>query len=154
MDLPSMGIVWLTIAALLGLAELIVPGVFLVFIAIAAGITGIVTLALPSLPLVGQLFLLGFWSVLSVVFVRRWYLNSPIESADPMLNDRGARVVGEIVTVTEPIDQGRGRVRLGDSEWLATGPDLGLGMRARVVSMDATAVRVEPLPPSLTSDAA
>src|SRR3954451_22173987 len=35
---------WLGAAALLAIAELIVPGVFLIFIAVAAALTGLVTL--------------------------------------------------------------------------------------------------------------
>ncbi len=146
MAFHNLFLLWLGLAVLLGLAELAVPGVYLIFVAVAAAITGLVTLAMPGLPLAGQLVLLAFWSVVTVIFVRRWYDDNPAETTDPLLNERGARLVGEIVTVTEPIDHGRGRVRLGDGEWLALGPDMPRGSTARVVGVEATSVLVEPLP--------
>ena len=43
---------WLVFAALLGIGEVLIPGVFLIWIAIAAAITGLAALALPiGLPL-------------------------------------------------------------------------------------------------------
>lgn len=145
----GMFVVWMVLAVMLGLAELAVPGVYLVFVAAAAAITGLATLALPGLPVAAQIVMLAFWSAVTILLVRRWYDDYPVATADPLLNDRAARMMGETVTVCAAIAGGRGRVRLGDSEWLASGPDMPAGSHARVVGMEATALRVEPLPPPL-----
>jgi membrane protein implicated in regulation of membrane protease activity len=74
---------------------------------------------------------------------RRWYAANPVDSQDPLLNDRTARLVGEIVTVVEPIDNGRGRVKVGDSVWSCRGPDAPVGSRVRITGADASVLQVE-----------
>lgn len=137
---------WLVFAALLGIAEVLMPGVFLIWIAIAAAITGLVALALPiTLPF--QLLLFAALSLLAVWAGRRWYVDNPVPSSDPLLNDRSARLIGQSVTVVDPIIAGEGRVKIGDSVWSATGPDTPAGTRMRVVGVDGTIIRVENLIP-------
>ncbi|BBC98800.1 MULTISPECIES: NfeD family protein [Sphingobium] len=137
---------WLVFAALLGIAEVLMPGVFLIWIAIAAAITGLVALALPiTLPF--QLLLFAALSLLAVWAGRRWYVDNPVPSSDPLLNDRSARLIGQSVTVVDAIIAGEGRVKIGDSVWSATGPDTPAGTRMRVVGVDGTIIRVENLIP-------
>ena len=135
---------WLAIGLLLAAAEMAVPGVFLIWMAGAAIITGVVTWFVPiGLPVQVVLF-----AVLAIVFVfagKRWLRRNPIKAADPKMNDRGARLVGEIVVVTHAIDGGMGRVRQGDGEWLARGPDAEPGTRMRVSGHDGAVLLVEHL---------
>jgi inner membrane protein len=138
-------LLWLAVAVVLGIAELLVPGVFLIFLAIAAAVVSVALLALPDLPLVAQLGAFAVWSVVTVLIGRRWYVDYPVETSDPLLNDRAARMAGEIVTVSVPIVAGSGRVRVGDSEWPASGPDTEAGTRMRVVKVMGGIVSVEPL---------
>ena len=88
---------------LLGIAELLVPGVFLIFLAIAAGVTALTTWALPDLPIGMQLADFAVWSVVCVMIGRRWYRDFPVESDAPVLNEPAKRLRGQIVTVTTPI---------------------------------------------------
>lgn len=141
----SPGLIWLVAALLLGGAELIVPGVFLVFLAFAAAVVALFLLLIPDLPLWGQFLGFSAWSVIAVLVGRRWYVDNPVATSDPLLNDRVARLLGEVVSVTQAIDGGRGRVRVGDGEWLATGPDAPTGARVRVTGVRDTALVVEPL---------
>jgi len=134
---------WLSAAALLAIAELAVPGVFLIFVAAASMITAVVVWLIPTLPLVAQAGLVSVLSAVAVAVGRRLYRAHPVATSDPLLNDRAARLLGEIVTVEEPIAGGRGRVRVGDGVWLAEGPDLPAGQRARVVGVYDGVLRVE-----------
>ncbi len=138
------GYPWLLLAVALGVAELAVPGVFLVFVALAAGITGLLALLFPALTLPAELAVFGAWSVVTVLVGRRWYADYPVESADPLLNDRGARLIGQAVVVIVAIEHGSGRVRVGDSEWIAYGPDLPVGSRVRIVGVSGAVVQVVP----------
>nr|WP_221364329.1 NfeD family protein [Sphingomonas jinjuensis] len=122
-------------ALVLGILELLVPGVFLVFLAIAAAITGVATLALADLPVAGQLASFALWSVVAVLVGRRWYRDFPV-AGDARLNDRTARLLGETVIVETAIEGGRGRVRVGDGSWPARGPDMAVGALADVVAVD------------------
>jgi membrane protein implicated in regulation of membrane protease activity len=66
-------------------------------------------------------------------------------SADPMLNDRAARLVGRTVVVTQAIVNGEGRVRVGDSVWSCRGPDCAEASRVRIVGADGSCLKVEPV---------
>ncbi|WP_184114219.1 NfeD family protein [Sphingomonas abaci] len=139
------GPAWLAAALVLGIAELLVPGIFLIFLAIAAAITALASYVLPDLPPVAQVAAFAMWSVVAVLIGRRWYRDYPVES-DARLNDRAARLIGEIVVVDTELRQGRGRVRIGDGSWPATGPDLPQGAAARIVAVEGGIVAVEALP--------
>lgn len=143
--LATPGLAWLIFAALLALTELMVPGIFLVFVAAGAAVTGVVTLIIPGFAPIFQVAIFIVATSAAVGLGRRWYLQNPVPSADPLLNDRVARLIGEIVTVVEPIAAGKGKVRVGDSEWLACGPDLPLGTRVRITGAVGTALSVEPV---------
>jgi membrane protein implicated in regulation of membrane protease activity len=78
-----------------------------------------------------------------VYSARKTYRATPNTSADPMLNDRAARMIGQVVTVTEPVSDVGGRVRVGDSEWPARGPALATGATARIVLVENGIVRIE-----------
>jgi inner membrane protein len=134
-------LVWLSFGVLLCIAEMIVPGVFLMWLGIAALITGAAVFLLPLATGV-QLGLFAVLAIASVFVGRRWTAGKEIASDDPMLNDRLARLVGEPVVVEDAIVGGRGRVRVGDSVWPATGADAPVGTRLRVTGAEGGVLRV------------
>jgi len=136
---------WLIAALVLGIAELAAPGIFFVFLAIAAAVTGIALLALPELPIAVQLASFAVWSTVTVLIGRRWYRDYPVAGADPMLNDRSARMVGQIVIVETAIVEGRGRVLVGDGSWPARGDDAAAGTRVRITRVADGAADVTPV---------
>ncbi len=133
---------WILVGVLLGAAEIIVPGFFLIWFAVAAIVTGILAFLLPISGAV-QIAVFAVLAVATVYFGRRWFASNPIISSDPNLNDRGARLTGEIVTVVEAIDHGTGRVKVGDSVWSARGADAGVGDKVRVTGADGAVLLVE-----------
>ena len=136
------GYLWLIGAVILGGLELLLPGVFLIWIAVAAALTGIATLLL-AIPVIGQLVLFSLLAVAAVYSARQSYRKIGNTSTDPMLNDRGARLTGEIVTVIEAIQNGHGRVKVGDGAWPARGADAAVGDRVRVTGSDGAVLLVE-----------
>ncbi len=135
---------WLTAGVLLAAAEVLAPGFFLIWLSTAAIITGLLAWVLP-IPVVLQTGIFAILSIALVYSVRKWVQNNPIESSDPKLNDRGARLVGEILTVVEKIENGRGRVTVGDSVWSAQGSDAPAGSQVRVTGSDGAILIVEPV---------
>ena len=135
---------WLALGLLLAAAEMAVPGVFLIWLAGAAIITGLLTWVVP-IGIELQVVVFCALSIVAVYSGRRYLRSNPIEPVDPMMNDRGAQAVGETVMVTHAIDGGQGRVKLGDSEWLAKGPDAAPGTRMRVCSHQGSVLVVEHL---------
>lgn len=135
--------VWLALGLLLAVAEILIPGVFLLWMAGAAIITGIAAWFLPiGVPL--QVVLFAVLAIAAVFIGRAWLRANPVVDADPKMNSRGARMVGEVVQVTTAIEHGRGRVRLGDGEWIAQGADASVGSYVRITGSDGTVLLVEP----------
>ncbi|MEO8722598.1 MAG: NfeD family protein [Sphingobium sp.] len=134
---------WLVLGLVLGVAEILVPGIFLIWVATAAAITGVITYFLP-IPLPLQVAIFAALCVAATYAGRRWYANNPVASQDPKLNDRTARLIGQLVTVSEAVQGGQGRVKVGDSAWLCKGPDAPVGAHVRVVGADGSVLIVEP----------
>jgi membrane protein implicated in regulation of membrane protease activity len=135
---------WLSVGVALGVIEMLAPGFFLMWLGVAAIIVGLLAWALPiSIPL--QVALFAVISVLTVYAGKRFLKDNPIQSEDPALNDRGARLTGEVVTVIEAIADGRGRVKVGDSEWNVRGADAPAGAKVRVTGAEGAVLKVEPV---------
>lgn len=143
MDVVAPPLAWLIAATVLALAELVSPGVFLIFLGIGAAVTAAMTAAIPDLPIAAQLGAFGVWSGVAVAIGRRWYADYPVGSDDMLLNDRGARMIGQVVTVEAAIDEGHGRVRVGDSVWAARGPDAAVGERVEIVAIEGAVLVVK-----------
>ena len=141
--------VWLTLGLVLAGLEMLVPGVYLIWLALAAIVTGLLTLTLDlSLPV--QVVDFVFLSLIIAFSAKRFLRDRPIESSDPLMNRRGARMVGETALVVQAIEHGSGRVKLGDSEWIARGPNIAVGERVRISGSEGAILLVEPL--TLLSD--
>ena len=135
---------WIILGLVLAALEMLVPGVYLIWLAMAALATGlIVFVSDPGVTL--QIVSFVFLSLIFAFSARRWLRDSPIESSDPLMNRRGMRAVGEVALVTQAIEHGSGRVKLGDSEWIAKGPDVAAGERVRIIGADGAKLQVEPL---------
>lgn len=135
---------WAALGLTLAGLEMLVPGVYLFWLALAALATAVLTFAVdPGVPL--QVVNFIFLSLIFVFAARRILRDQPIVSSDPLLNNRMARLVGQTGTVAAAIEHGEGRVRHGDSEWPARGPELAAGARVRIAGFDGGTLIVEPL---------
>ena len=143
LDNVEPGWLWMIAGVVLLIAEVLAPGVFLVFIGAAALATGAFTL-LFDLGIAAQLTLFALYAIVAVMIGRRMYANAATDSSDPLLNDRSARLVGKSVTVIEAVDEHAGRVRVGDSEWSARGGPGRPGERVRITGVDGNCLLVEP----------
>ena len=141
-------ILWGVFAVILAAGEIVAPGVFLIWLGLAAALTAVLTLVLP-LGEPFQLLAFAIFTALSVSGGRMWYLANPVEPDDPLLNDRAARLIGRELLVIEPINHGVGRVQVDDGSWTATGPNVDAGAYVVVTGIKGTALIVEPLPPQL-----
>lgn len=139
---------WMILGAVLLSLEVLSPGVYLLWLGIAAILTGTLSL---------QLWGAAFWSwqaqvlvflvlsLVTVMAVRRLFPATGAGDTDqPLLNQRDRQLVGRTAMLAEPIAEGRGRVRLEDTLWRVTGPDLPAGSRVRVVAAENGELKVEP----------
>ena len=140
---------WWILGIVLLIGEIAAPGVFFLWVAIASGITGIVVWLAPAMSPEWQGLLFAVLAVVSTVIGRRWFRDLGDEGRPGVtLNTGGGRHVGRIVPVTQAIRMGKGRVRLGDTEWLAEGPDAPEGAEVRIVGADGPVLVVEPVAPA------
>jgi membrane protein implicated in regulation of membrane protease activity len=144
------GWLWMIGGVLLLIAEIVAPGFFLIFVGAAAVATGLFTL-LFGFGLALQLVLFVIYLIVALLIGRKAYANAAVESSDPLLNDRAARLVGKVVTAVTVVDDHEGRVRVGDSEWSARGGPAQPGERVRITGVDGNCLTVEAeraLPPA------
>jgi membrane protein implicated in regulation of membrane protease activity len=133
---------WLSLGLILGVAEMVAPGFFLMWLGLAALTVGVLDYFLP-ITFAYQVAMFAILSVLAVFAGKKFLQQNPIESDDPKLNDRGARLTGEVVTVVEAISNGHGRVKVGDSVWSARGTNASEGSQVRVTGADGAVLLVE-----------
>ena len=136
---------WLTLGVVLAAAEMLIPGVYLLWLGVAAIVTGIIALVADPSPAM-QVIDFVFLSLIAAFSARRFLAETPIHGADPLMNRRGARMVGQTAVVAQAIEHGSGRVKYGDGEWLARGPEVPVGRRVRIVGCEGAVLLVEPLP--------
>jgi membrane protein implicated in regulation of membrane protease activity len=133
---------WMIGGVVLLIAEILAPGVFMLWIGIAALVTGAFALLFP-IGIAGQLGLFALYSVLAVLVGRRVYGVQGIESTNPLLNKRAEQLIGKRVTVVQAVDEDEGRVRVGDSEWSARGGPAEPGQRVRITGVEGNCLIVE-----------
>lgn len=134
---------WLVLAVLLAILEIFSPGVFMLWIGIGAGITGLLLLAMPDMSWQWQLVVFAVLSIVAMVGARMFLTRHPIESDEPMLNRRGEQYVGRVFTLEQPMVNGEGRIRVDDSTWKIRGADCPAGTQVRVSGVDGVVLLVE-----------
>jgi membrane protein implicated in regulation of membrane protease activity len=134
---------WWVAAAILAALEIFAPGTMLLWLGLAAGLVGVIVLALPDLDWRLQFLAFAILAVLAVIAYRAWQRRNPTVTDQPQLNRRGEQYVGRVSSLAEAIVNGSGRVRIEDTLWLAEGEDMPAGTRVRVIGAEGTRLRVE-----------
>ncbi|MDR7035451.1 membrane protein implicated in regulation of membrane protease activity [Methylobacterium sp. BE186] len=127
---------WILAGLLLMGTELALPGVFLVWLGLAALLTGLLA-ALVTLPWQAQLLVFAGLAVVSVALASR-LTKRPISGLNRA--DRG--LIGREGMLTTDIVGGTGTICFDDTLWRITGPDLPAGSRVRVTGMTGTMLTV------------
>jgi membrane protein implicated in regulation of membrane protease activity len=133
---------WFILAVLLFILETVIPGVHFLWFGLAAIVVGALAMAI-GFTWPWQVVAFGIISVLTVFWVRRFYRAEAAQSDLPDLNIRGQQYVGRSLVVEQAIQNGRGKVRVGDTLWAAEGPDVPAGSRVTVTGSRGTVLVVE-----------
>lgn len=134
---------WVVIGLLLIGGELLAPGVFLIWLGLAALVTGLVV-AVTGMGWQGAALVFAALSVASVIggrAVTRRKADEPDVAQG--LNDRGRQLIGKVFMLEASMIGGEGRIRVGDSSWRITGPELLAGVEVRVVRVEGATLVVE-----------
>jgi len=132
---------WFIAGGLLLALEALAPGVFMLWLGLAAMLVGALSLIL-DWGWQAQFIAFAFFSVAMIPLYHRLSLGGA-RTDQPFLNRRADALVGRVFTLERPIVDGAGTVRVDDSVWRVKGPDVPAGRRIRVVSIDGAALNVE-----------
>ncbi len=131
---------WLIASLVLVGLELMVPGVFLFWLGLAAFIVGALSFFIDWS---WQSQILTF-AVLAIAAVPLWRLvqRKTAPADNTFLNRRAEALVGRVFTLERPIVDGVGTVRVDDTVWRVKGPDAPAGSHVKVVQADGANLTV------------
>lgn len=135
---------WWTAGLLLLIAEIFVAGFYLLWFGVSAFLIGLLLWFQPALTWYWQLTLFSLFALVGILLVIPWLRRIQDRSSDqPNLNRRAAQYIGQSCILETPITNGTGKVRLGDSLWLVSGPDCPGGLRVRVIGAQGSVLQVQ-----------
>jgi membrane protein implicated in regulation of membrane protease activity len=134
---------WIIAGMLLMLVELLMPGLFFIWLGLAALVTGLVVAAV-GLGW-GQSAIL--FAVLAIAAVFAGVAVTRRQNGDPdaatRLNSLSRDLIGKSVRLDHAIVNGEGRVRIGDTVWRVLGDDAPRGQTVTIVRLEGTALVVK-----------
>lgn len=137
----SMAVIWLIIAVSCGLIEAGTIAIVSVWFVIGAVVSFFMALIFPESILL-QIFVFILFSILSLVFIR------PVAKKYVDKYTRGGNINSKVdktgVVVQEIKKDEKGRVKIGDVEWLAvSNEDISEGTKVRITNVDGNTLCVE-----------
>jgi len=135
---------WMIAAAVLFVLELVAPGIFFIWFGAAAAVTGLIVFRY-DITWQWQLIWFCGLSLAAVLLANKYIRKHPLESEQPLLNQRAAQLIGQNFDLVDAIENGRGSIHSGDTIWRVEGPELPKGTRIKVVGVDGSVLKVEPV---------
>lgn len=126
---------WWIIGAILLLFELLLPGVFFMWLGFAALVIGVIDI-FADLSWQTEVAIFAVLSVLSLIFLRPHFKERLGRSTNPNLNQRMYDYVGKSYVLDQAIVNGAGKVRIDDTLWVVTGVDRPRGEWVKVTGVD------------------
>jgi membrane protein implicated in regulation of membrane protease activity len=141
--LASLGVWdWFIAGAVLLVLEVLAPGVFMLWLGLAALLVGVISLFV-DWTWQAQFIAFAVFSFAAIPLWRRLATRDGATTDQPFLNRRAEALVGRIFTLEKPIVDGSGTMRVDDTVWRITGADVPAGSRVKVTRVDGTALHVE-----------
>jgi membrane protein implicated in regulation of membrane protease activity len=141
--LASLGVWdWFIAGGLLLVLEVLAPGVFMLWLGLAALLVGVISLFV-DWTWQAQFIAFAVFSFAAIPLWRRLATRGGETTDQPFLNRRTEAFVGRIFTLEKPIVDGSGTMRIDDTVWRITGADIPAGSRVKVMRVDGAALHVE-----------
>jgi inner membrane protein len=126
---------WFIAAGLLLIGELLSPGVFLMWLAAAAALTGVAD-AVFGLGWTTEVVVFAVFALVLVFASWRHVTQGwQPESDQPHLNQRHHAYVGRVLVLEQAIVNGSGKVQVEGAVWDVDGPDAPAGARVKITGV-------------------
>ena len=137
---------WMSFGVILMLLELFIPGTFMVWFGFGAVLTAVLVALFNPLTAGMQVLIFTLMSVISVtfgIFVYAKIFGKNKEKAGS-LKTGAKRFIGQTFVVSEAIKNGKGKVNIGDTVWLAKADeDIEAGTKVLVKDVNGTVLFVD-----------
>ena len=135
---------WLVLAAILGVLEILVPGAVLIWFALSAACMAGLLFLLPDLAEGWQVLIFAGLGAAWLAAAMIWRRRRAGDEADAPVNIGAARLIGQRGVLETDLRNGRGEMRLGDTVWPVSGPDLPAGSNVVVEAAEGALLIVRP----------
>ena len=141
---PGLGLYfWWIIAGLLLIAEMLMPGFFMIWFAAAAVVTALLNIIYPQ-GWIGEVGIFAVLAALAVAVSWRFVTASwAVRTDQPHLNQRHEGLIGKTYPLMVPIVNGRGKLEAGGTVWDVEGLDLPQGTVVKVTGTDGLRLKVK-----------
>lgn len=133
---------WLIVGVALMAVETFAPGVFMLWLGLAALIVGVLSFGI-AWSWQAQVIAFAALSIAMVPLWRHFARRHEKLTDSPFLNRRAEGFVGRVFTLEKPIVDGVGTVRVDDTIWRVAGPDAPSASRVKVTRADGASLTVE-----------
>lgn len=137
--------IWFGIAIFFVILEIILGSFSFIWLALSAVVVSAVLWVWQGIAWHVQFFLFSVLSCMSLIFWHKYLKQYSSKSSPIILNKKIEQYRGKQYVLIEPISNGMGKIKIGDSVWQVTGPDLPLGRKVIVKGMMGTYLEVLPV---------
>ncbi len=134
---------WWSVGVVLLAGEMVIPGVYLMWIGLAGAATGVFAWLFPEWGFAGHGLIFAVLGAASIYLGNEYFYKRRQEEPEEHVNTRGHSHIGKTYRLATAIKDGRGKVHVRDSEWLAEGPDLPKGAKVKVKAVEGITLVVE-----------
>lgn len=139
---------WMVLGLVLVVLELLMPGIWFLWLGLGALATGLIVLIASDLTWQIQSVIFCALSVISIIIGRLVMKNAGEPEDHPTLNRRAEQYVGQVYVLEDATEHGLGSIRIGDSVWRVRLADqtteLAAGDKVTVTGIDGATLQVEP----------
>lgn len=135
---------WIIFGMVLVVIEIFAPSTIFLWFGVGALITGLISLVFTDIGWQYELLIFALLSITLLLTARRYLLNKTGETDEPSLNQRGVNLIGRRAVVAESILNGEGKVKVGDSYWLAQSDEaINEDAIVEIIGVEGTALKVK-----------
>jgi len=133
---------WLSLGGILLAAEMLGASGYLLWSGIAAVLVSLLVWLVP-LPWEWQGLCFAMLTILSALWWYRWLRGRERREPPSSLNQRGNQLIGTTLLLEEPLQEGTGHIRVGDSSWrVQAAENLPAGTSVTVVAVEGITLRI------------